>query len=179
MASQNVVRTCVMEWASRGVGVGVRMEVGVDVGEGGGAIVGTGDGALLLVRACAASGRCRASATPLISRKVASHTRRMVSVSRRISCAGACTSRVRTATINTGAASVMTSASTCQMGSPSVFRRMFIGACFSRHLSAYALRHVAHAWHPLDELAPALERAVPLPDGHVETPSRESSHRQI
>src|SRR2546428_5966572 len=121
------------------------MDVGVDVGEDGGSGVGTGDGAVLLVLCDAASGRCRASATPLISRKVASHTRRMVSVSRRFCCAVACTSRVRTATINTGAASVMTSASTCQMGSPSVFRRMFIGACSSRHLSAYALHPLAHA----------------------------------
>src|SRR6266566_7796997 len=179
MALQNVVSTWVMERASRGVGGGVGMEVGVDVGEGVGAIVGTGGGTMLLVLCGAASGRCSASATPLISRKVASHTRRMVSVSRRFCCAEACISRVRTATINTGAASVMTSASTGQIGSPSVFRRMFIGACSSRDLSAYALHLLAQACTPLDELAPVLERAVPLPGGHVETPSRGSSHRLI
>src|SRR5438034_3427931 len=179
MASQNVVRTCVMERASRGVGVGVGMDVGVDVSEGIGEGVGTGGGAVLLVLCGTASGRCSATATPLISRRVASHTRRIISVSRRFCCAEACTLRVRTATINTGAASVMTSASTCQIGSPSVFRRMFIGACSSRHLSAYALHLLAQACTPLDELAPVLERAVPLPGGHVETPSRGSNHRLI
>src|SRR5258707_7772197 len=145
MASQNAVRTGVMERASRGVGVGVGMDVGVDVGEDGGAFVGTGDGAALLVLCAAASGRCSVTATPLISKKAASHTRRIISVPRRFCCAEACTLRVRTATITTGAASVMTSASACQMGSPSVFRRMFIGACSSRHLPAYALHPLAQA----------------------------------
>src|SRR6266566_1661953 len=145
MASQNVVRTCVMEWASRGVGVGVGMDVGVDVGDGEGPIVGTGDGAVLLVPCGAASGRCSSTSTPLISRKVASHTHSMISVSRRFCCAEACISRVRTTTISTGVASVMMSASSCQVGSPSVFGRMFIGACCSRHLSAYALHLLAHA----------------------------------
>src|SRR2546421_7360081 len=139
------------------------MEVGVDADEGGGAIVGMGDGAVPLVLCGAASGRCSATSTPLMSRKVASHTQSMVRVSRRFCCSEACISRVRTTTINMGAASVMTSASTCQMGSPSVFRRIFIGACSSHHLSADALRHVAHACPPLDELAPGLKRAVPLP----------------
>src|SRR6266702_1106354 len=155
------------------------MEVGVDADEGGGAIVGTGDGAVPLVLCCAVSGRCSATSTPLMSRKVASHTQSMIRVSRRFCCAVACTSRVRTTTISTGAASVMTSASTCQMGSPSVFRRMFIDACCSRHLSVDALRHVAYAWHPLDELAPALRSAVPLPGGRAETTARENNHRLL
>src|SRR5260370_31849461 len=145
MASQNIVRPWGMEWASRGVDVGVGMDVGVDVGEGGGAIVGTGDGAVLLVLCGAASGRCSATTTPLISRKVASHTQSMVSVSRRFCCSEVYSSRVRTTTINTDAASLMTSASTCQIGSPSVFRRMFICACISRHLSVYPLHLLALA----------------------------------
>src|SRR5258708_26458229 len=144
MASQNVVRTCVMERASRGVGVGVGMDGGVDVGEDGGAFVGTGDGAALLVLCAAASGRCSATATPLISKKAASHTRRIISVPRRFCCAEACTFRVRTTTINTGTAIAMTSASTWQMGTPCVFMRLFIGTSYSRHLPANAL-------HPLQQ----------------------------
>src|SRR6266568_6884581 len=101
-ASQNVVRTCVMEWASRGVDVGVGMDVGVglDVGAGVGDRVGMVGSAVLLVLCGAAPGRCTATATPLINRKAANHTRRMVSESRRFCCSGACTSRVRTATIS-------------------------------------------------------------------------------
>src|SRR5260370_8283233 len=98
MASQNIVRPWGMEWASRGVGVGVGMDVGVDVGEGGGAIVGTGDGAVLLVLCGAASGRCSATTTPLISRKVASHTQSMVNGSPHFCSPEVHTSPVRTAT---------------------------------------------------------------------------------
>jgi hypothetical protein len=123
--------------------VGVGMDVGVDAGAG--VADGVGTGAVLLVLCGALSGRCSASATPLISRKVASHTRRMARVSRRFCCPEACISWVRTATISTSAARVMTSASTCQMGSPSVFRKMFICACSSRHLFVYALHLLAHA----------------------------------
>src|SRR5258706_9190727 len=94
MPSQNVVRTCVMERSSRGVGVGVGIDVGVDMGEGVGDRGGTGDGAVLPVLCGAASGRCSATATPLISRKVASHPHRIVSVSRRYCCSEACTSWV-------------------------------------------------------------------------------------
>ncbi|HCJ36686.1 MAG TPA: hypothetical protein DHV65_20635, partial [Ktedonobacter sp.] len=48
-ALQNVIRTCVIEWASRGVGVGVGMGVGEGDGVGVDEGVSAGAEALLLV----------------------------------------------------------------------------------------------------------------------------------